>query len=176
MKILLLLLAALALLVALAWLIGALLPREHTATRAIVIRQPANVLFDTARDFARHPEWRRDLRAIEILPPTAPDAGLRFRETSTHGTIIYALRAADAPRRLVTEIDDDAQPFGGRWTIEFTPTGEGSTRVRITERGFVRPALFRFLARFVFGHTRTMENYLRQLAAKFRETAAPWEP
>jgi len=176
MKIFLLVLAALALLIALAWLIGALLPREHTATRAIVIRRPANVLFDTARDFARHPEWRRDIRAIEILPPAATDSSVRYRETSAHGAITYTLREADAPRRLVTEIDDDALPFGGRWMIEFTPAGEGSTRVRITENGFVRPALFRFLARFVFGHTRTMENYLRQLAAKFGEPAAKLEP
>ena len=172
MKILLFALAALALLVALAWLIGALLPRKHTATRVVVIRQPASVLFDTARDFARHPEWRRDLRAIEILPPLPPGASVRYRETSAHGTMTYALRAAEAPHRLVTEIADDALPFGGRWTIEFTPTGEGSTRVRVTEQGFVRPALFRFLARFVFGHTRTMESYLRQLAAKFSETPA----
>lgn len=173
MKILLLVLAALALLVALAWLIGALLPREHTATRAVVIRQPAAVLFDTARDFARHPEWRRDLRASEILPPSSADAFVRYRETSAHGTLTYALREAEAPHRLVTEIADDTLPFGGRWTIEFTPAGEGSTRVRVTEQGFVRPALFRFLARFVFGHTRTMESYLRQLAAKFGETPTP---
>lgn len=173
MKILLLVLAALVLLVALAWLIGALLPREHTATRAVVLRQPANVLFDTARDLARHPEWRRDVRAIEILPPTAPGAPLRYRETSSHGAIVYALREATAPRRLVTEIADDALPFGGRWTLDFTPVGEGSTRVRITEHGFVRPALFRFLSRFAFGHTRTMESYLRQLAAKFGEAPTP---
>jgi len=173
MKILLLVLASLALLVALAWLVGALLPRAHTATRSLVIHQSAAVLFDTARDFARHPDWRRDIRAVEILP--ADDALARHRETSSHGAITYALREATPPHRLVTEIADPALPFGGRWTVEFTPADGGGTRVRITEAGFVRPALFRFLARFAFGHTRTMESYLRQLAAKFGETP-PVEP
>ncbi len=170
MKVLLLALAALILLIALAWCIGALLPREHTATRSIVLRQSAATLFDTARDFARHAEWRRDIRAIELFPLESPAAPVRYRETSSHGAIVYQLHEADPPHRLVTEIADDTLPFGGRWTITFAPADEGRTSVRITEDGFVRPALFRFLARFVFGHTRTMESYLRQLGEKFGES------
>lgn len=174
MKLLLLGLAALLLAVALAWLVGALLPREHRATRSIVLHRPARELFDAARDFSRHPAWRSDVRSVEILPPGG--ALGRHREISGDGAITYALRESAAPHRLVTEIDDPTLPFGGRWTIEFVQVNEGSTRVRITEEGQVRPALFRFLARFVFGHTRTMENYLRQLAAKFGEESAPLEP
>lgn len=170
MKILFLALAVLILLIALAWCIGALLPHEHTATRSVVLRQSAATLFDTARDFARHAEWRRDIRAIELLPSESPAAPVRYRETSSHGTIVYMLREADPPHRLVTEIADATLPFGGQWTITFAPAESGCTRVRITEDGFVRPALFRFLARFVFGHTRTMESYLQQLGEKFGES------
>lgn len=169
MKILLLLLAALVLVFAVAWLIGALLPREHTATRSLVLAQPAAPVFATLRDSARHPEWRRDVKSLELLP--ADGALTRYRETTSHGAITYVVRESSAPHRLVTEIADDSLPFGGRWTIELTPAGDGRTRVRITEDGFVRSALFRFFARFVFGHTRTMETYLRHLAAKFHEPA-----
>ncbi len=175
MKILLFALAILVLLIALAWCIGALLPRAHTATRSIVLRQSAATLFETARDFAHHPEWRRDIRSVELLPPSSSDAPLRYRETSSHGTIVYAVRETEPARRLVTEIADDTLPFGGQWTIVFEPAGEERTHVRITEDGFVRAALFRFLARFAFGPTRTMESYLRQLGTKFGETP-PIEP
>ena len=59
-------------------------------------------------------------------------------------------------------------PFGGTWTFELSPQGKES-ELRITEDGFVSNTLFRFLARFVFGHTGSMEGFLRQLGAKFGE-------
>jgi hypothetical protein len=58
------------------------------------------------------------------------------------------------------------------WTdlksVELLPPRNGG-RVRITERGFVKNVIFRFVARFVFGYTSTMEGYLRDLAKKFSE-------
>lgn len=169
MKILLLLALLLVLACAAMWIVGALLPREHAATRSTLLHQPPDRLYAAARDFSAHPQWREGVQAVELLPPG--DAVARHRERSRHGAITYALRIAQPGEKLVTEIADDALPFGGTWTIEFARVGEGSTRVRITERGFVRTPLFRFLARFVFGHTRTMEQYLRDLGRKFGETA-----
>jgi hypothetical protein len=72
------------------------------------------------------------------------------------------------PRKLVSRIADPKLPFGGTWTFEITPTAEGST-LRITENGFVTNPVFRFLSRFVFGHTGTIESYLKSLAKKFGE-------
>jgi hypothetical protein len=48
-----------------------------------------------------------------------------------------------------------------------TPSGSG-TLVRITEHGEVYNPLFRVLSRFVFGHTSTMEQFLRNLERKLR--------
>jgi hypothetical protein len=39
----------------------------------------------------------------------------------------------------------------------------------IVERGKVRNPIFRFLSRFVFGHTATIESYLSSLAKSFGE-------
>lgn len=72
------------------------------------------------------------------------------------------------PRRLVGRIADSKLPFGGTWTLEITPTPEGSN-LRITERGWVSNSLFRFMSRFVFGYTGTLDSYLRSLAKKFGE-------
>jgi hypothetical protein len=68
------------------------------------------------------------------------------------------------PVRLVTRIADKNLPYGGSWTFELAPEGTG-TRVTITENGEVYNPLFRFLSRFVFGHTATMDEYLASLSA-----------
>ncbi len=41
----------------------------------------------------------------------------------------------------------------------------GGTRVRVTEDGEVYNPLFRFVSRFIMGHTATMDRYLDDLAA-----------
>ena len=170
MKILLMLLGALVALVVLATLIGALMPRAHTATRRVVFQAPATVLYQAARDFAAAPQWRTGLQRVELLPP---EAGCeRYRETSSHGVVTYRVITDRPAEQLVVEIADADLPWGGRWTFAFTREGSG-TAVRITEDGFVKNPLFRFLARTVFGHTATMEQYLRDLGRKVGETVQP---
>jgi hypothetical protein len=74
-----------------------------------------------------------------------------------------AVEVEDPPRRRVTRISDESLPFGGRWIFELEPTN-GATRVTVTEQGFVKNPLFRFLSRFVFGHTAGIERFLADLA------------
>ena len=69
------------------------------------------------------------------------------------------------------QIADKKLPFGGTWTYEVSPEA-GGARLRITEDGEIRNALFRFLSRFVFGYNATMDTYLRDLGRKFGETTA----
>jgi hypothetical protein len=73
-------------------------------------------------------------------------------------------------RKLVSRIAGDNLPFGGTWTFEVTPAGDGAT-LRITERGWVSNPIFRFVLRFVLGYTSNLEMYLRSLGRKFGETA-----
>lgn len=170
MKLVLLVLAALVLLVVVIALVGAWLPREHVASRTAAYGQPPAVLHAAVRDWAALPAWRSGVKSVELLPPAGGRP--RYRETSGHGVITYELIADRPAERLVVRIADDTLPYGGTWTFEFAPAGPGGT-LRITENGFVRPALFRFLARFVFGHASTMETYLRDLGRKFGETVQP---
>ena len=44
-------------------------------------------------------------------------------------------------------------------------------RVTLTEAGEIYNPIFRFMARFVFGYSGTIEAYLKALHAKFGETA-----
>ncbi len=166
MKWLLLILGVLTALVALIAIAGALLPRDHTATRAARFRQPPATLFALVRDFAALPSWRTGLKSVELLP--ARDDAAAYREVSEHGPVTYAVREERVGERLVIEIADAHLPYGGIWTFEFL-AAPGGAELRITEQGFVKNVIFRFLARFVFGHTATMEGYLRDLAKKFGE-------
>ena len=170
MKLLLLLVGLLVALVAVAALIGAMLPPSHVATRAATYRQAPALLHAAVRDWPALPSWRTGLKSVELLP--ASEDRPRYRETTNHGAITYVLVEDRPGEKLVLRIDDDSLPFGGTWIFEFTPAPAGGT-LRITEDGFVKPVLFRFLARFVFGHTATMETYLRDLGRKGGETTVP---
>jgi hypothetical protein len=170
MKWALIILGSLALLVAIVVIIGALLPRAHTATRVATYRQSAGTLFAAARDFATQPSWRTGLVRVDILPPR--NGRHCHVEVSKHGAITYAVDEERPGEKLVMRIADEKLPFGGTWTFEFTASGEGAA-VRITEHGEVKNPLFRFMARFAFGYTATMEAYLRDLGRKFGESTDP---
>jgi hypothetical protein len=68
------------------------------------------------------------------------------------------------PTRLVTKIKP-GQPFGGTWTYELKAEGSGST-LTITEDGEVYNPLFRFLSKYAFGHTATLDGFLKQLQSR----------
>ena len=72
------------------------------------------------------------------------------------------------PTRMVRELTDLDGPFSGRWEIDITPTPDGS-RVTITEIGKVSNPIFRFVSKYVIGHTTFMERYLTSLGKKFGE-------
>jgi len=161
---------ALLLLAAIVALIGSRLPKEHTASRSILLHQTPKQVYDVVRDFSNAPSWRSDLKSIEVQ--NQPDGKIHFRENSSHGTVNYEV-AEDIPeRRLVTRILDTDLGYSGRWTYFFTPEN-GGTRLQITEDGQVSNVIFRFMSRYVFGHTATIDGYLTSLAKRFAEDAKP---
>lgn len=139
-------------------LIGLALPREHVAARRAVLAKPPDDVWAALIDLDAQPRWRKGLKKLERLD------GTRFRETTTQGAITFEV-VEERPRELrITRIADDKLPFGGRWIYELAPDGAG-TRLAITEDGFVKNPVFRFLARTVFSTASTIEAFLRDLAA-----------
>lgn len=167
MKWVLLIVAVLAAVVAIVAIVGVMLPREHTATRQAVLRRKPAEVYAAVRDFAALPSWRGDVKRVELLPPR--EGRVMYREETRHGAVTYAIDEDRAGEKLVLRIADENLPYGGTWTFEFRPSGDGATAVRITENGFVKNVIFRALARFVFGYTTTMDGYLRALGKKFGE-------
>jgi hypothetical protein len=147
-------------------LIGWLLPRDHVNTRMGRYQQPPEAIWAAIIDVDAMPSWRKELKSVTRLPDRN---GLPAHlEITSDGKIPFETIEMTAPQKLVTRIADPKLPFGGTWTFEISPTADGAT-LRITERGYVTNPFFRFMSRFVFSQTSTMETYLKSLAKKFGE-------
>jgi uncharacterized protein YndB with AHSA1/START domain len=149
---------------------GALMPRQHTASRSIRLAAAPEAVWTVITDFASHASWRGGVKSMERLPDR--NGHPVWKEVGGWGDgMPLEVEAFDPPRRMVTRIASDALPFGGTWTYELTAES-GGTRLRITEDGFVKPAAFRYIAR-VMGHASTIEQYLTSLARKLGDKAEP---
>jgi uncharacterized protein YndB with AHSA1/START domain len=149
---------------------GSLLPASHVASMSARYAAPAESLWVSLTDVETFPQWRPGLTRIETLPDENGQRG--WREHAANDVVTYRVVEAEPPRRLVSRIADPDLPYGGSWTYELAPAGAG-TRVTITERGEVYNPIFRFMSRFVFGHTAMMDGVLRALGTRHGETVTP---
>jgi Polyketide cyclase / dehydrase and lipid transport len=142
-----------------ATIVGSRMPPDHTVSRSLQVnRRPAEV-YAIVRNFGQAAEWRRDVKRVDVL------AADRFREHGSNGAITYQI-VDDVPnQRIVTKIVDVDLGYSGSWEYALQDTGNG-TLVMITERGIVSNPLFRFMSRYIFGHTATIDAYLRSLEAR----------
>jgi len=146
--------------------VGATLPKHHVAARRVSLPVAPGEVWAALTDVAAYPSWRPRVREVEVLGDG------RWRESGRDGKITFEVAEADEPRRLVTRITDESLPFGGTWTYVLEPAGPGTT-VTVTEHGEVRNPLFRFVSRFVMGHTATIDAYLTALGGRFGQSVTP---
>jgi hypothetical protein len=145
--------------------IGLALPRDHVAARAAVLARSPEDVWRVISNIDDYPRWRHGVKAIERLSQS------EFRERSSNGVIRYEV-VEDRPREVrITRIADPKLPFGGRWIFELAGEGTG-TRLTITEDGFVKNPVFRFLSRTVFSTTATLERFLTDLGRHLGVAAA----
>lgn len=157
MKVLLVVLSVFVLLIVVIVVAGAILPRQHTVSRTAVIQATPEHVFAL---ISGPQNWRTDLKEYSFF-----DEGSRHlqRETDKHGqTITYEIVELQPPTLRKTTIADTSLPFGGSWTWKVQPQNDGCA-VTITEDGEVYNPIFRFVSRFIIGHTRTIDNYLGML-------------
>ena len=163
MKYVLIVLGVIAALILVVVLVGWSLPVKHHVMREAAVSAPAASVYTTITDIDRFPEWRTSVQRVEHVADSA--GRKRFREVGKDGSILYEVEAAKPSEQLVTRIADPSLPFGGKWTYDLIPKGNATT-VRITEDGEVYNPVFRFVSRFVMGHTATIDRYLGDLGAK----------
>lgn len=148
--------------------VGMLLPKTHRASRTVMHDATPATVFAMITDFARFPEWRSGIRAVETID--TGDGKTRFTEQGPNGTITYAVDMREPFSRLVTRIDDPSLPFGGTWTFDLRPVA-GGTELTITEDGEVYNPIFRVLSRVVFSPSSTIDTYQTDLRERLRRPA-----
>lgn len=152
-------------------LIGWTLPRHH---RVMVMRRyvaTPEAMFALISDVRAYPSWRTGLTKVDVLPDEA--RRLRWRETTKgNGPITYVMEEAVPNQKLVARIADTNLPFGGAWTYQLTP-GPNGVGLAITEDGDVYNPIFRFVSRFVMGHTATIDRYLDDVEKRFPGVLVP---
>lgn len=156
--------------VAVVVVVGYLLPQSHTAVMSARYSAPPDSIWDSITDVAAFPKWRPGVARVEVVPDENGQRG--WRERASGDVVTYRVVEVDQPRRLVTRIADENLPYGGTWTYELEPAGAG-TRLTITERGEVYNPVFRFMSRFILGHTSTINGVLRALGTKHGEAVTP---
>lgn len=164
MKIVLIVLGVLVLLVVVVVGVGYLLPKQHVASRAASFRATPEKLFAL---ITGPQNWRSDVVKFETVP--GEGSGTFQRETTRNGeTVTYEILDSHPPTSVKRRIATTGLPYSGTWTYSLQTSG-GLTTVRITEDGEVYNPVFRFMSRFVFGQTATIDAYLRALGKATEE-------
>jgi uncharacterized protein YndB with AHSA1/START domain len=132
------------------------LPVAHTVSRSAEVSAPPERVWAALTDVPAFPTWRPGVVGVEGQLPT-------WRERGRHGAIAYQATTVEAPTHLIVRIADTSLPYGGEWDYTVAAAGSGS-RVTIVERGEVYNLVFRFMSRYVIGHTATIDTFLRSLS------------
>lgn len=180
---------AVAAIVSVASVVGALLPKEAIGSivvRAAEIHQSPEVVWQSLIDYEAFPTWRRDLRSV--TPITAHEGKPRWRELFVTDKPIPSWVERNEMvenKKLVTRVLFSPWPttrmqppkraflagaFLTRWTYEISRTPTGVV-LRVTECCTEDNPFGKFLA-FVLrwrGHPMSITNYLLDLGKKFGE-------
>ncbi len=154
-------LAALVLAVLIIVLTGMILPEKHVAAKAYHFDGDPEKIWNLITDFPGQTSWRPKLKRVDRLP--GQNGHEVWREVEgPHRELSFETVECSPPRVLVRRIVDEGLPFGGSWTFELVPETGGS-RLTITEHGEVRNPVFRFVSRFLIGHTAGIQAYASDL-------------
>lgn len=151
------------------YLVGLLLPVDHQAASRITLSQPRDTVWAVVRDLGGHARWWPDVTAMEPLE----GEGERWVRVDVRGDRMPLRVMVDIPpTQVITEILDAGLPFGGTWTYDVVPSGDGTTVVTVTEEGYIYQPFFRVIS-VLIGYHHTMDSYLVALGAHFGEDVTP---
>lgn len=148
---------------------GLSLPQNHVASRTTHLSSPPETVWALISNASDFPSWRSNVDSVEMVNSGAAPS---WREISKGERMKYDAVVFQPPTHMVTRIADKGLPFGGSWDYQLSPDGTG-TRLTITENGEVYNPIFRFVSRFIMGHTATIDRYLGDLARKTGDNYKP---
>lgn len=156
MKIVVIIIGVLLLLIVLMYLIGRTMPVAHTVSLSKKLNAPRDTVWKMISDIDTYSNWRGV--KVEKLTDTS------WNEEISGDMVLMEIVEKVRGERFVTQISkqNKRMAFGGSWVFEFKSDGEG-TLLTVTENGEVYNPIFKFMSKYIFGHTATMKQYLKKL-------------
>jgi hypothetical protein len=159
---------------AVAYGVGATLPVDHTTSITGTVRAAPEKVFGLITNVAAGAAWRTGVKGVQVLPPEPDPNGPQdhWIEDLGHGTTMNFLAVRTQPltpqgqaRRDVL-LSDPGAAYGGTWTYELAPgSSPAETILTITETGFIRPPVYRFVMAHVLGMTKNLDQYMSDVKA-----------
>jgi hypothetical protein len=168
LRIVLSVIGVIALVVLVAFAIGATLPVEHSVSITGTVAAPPAKVFALITDVANSPKWRPQVKTVEVLPKD--NSRDQWVEDYGSGQTMKFLAITTAPvgpnGSAVRKVKTDGKDFGGSWTYELSPgPTANSTTLKITENGYINSAFFRFVMAYISGPTKNLDDYMKALQA-----------
>jgi hypothetical protein len=142
---------------------GARLPYNHSVTVTGVVAAPQDKVFAMITNVTKGTNWRPAVKSVTLLQP---DQGRdHWVEHLDYGEYMTFLATrTEPPIRRDVLMDEPKKPYGGTWTYELSPGPEpATTTLRITETGFIKPPLYRFIMIHVIGPTHNLDQYMKDI-------------
>ncbi len=144
--------------------LGSFLPEKHTATVSKEINAPISKVWKTISNFSDFGRWRTDLQRVKVLND------LSWRETNAwDDSVTFKIVEISKAKKMVVKIMDKDLPFGGQWSYQLDSLDINKTRLSITENGEIYNWAFRFMARYIFGYTMTMDAFIGHLEKELKQ-------
>jgi hypothetical protein len=142
-------------------LVGSRLPAQHLARMGCQYPIGCEVLWEILTDYTSAPQWRSSVVAVHRDTTTSREIWV---ENNGRRKVAYETIEQLPCKRLVRRIATPDLPFSGTWTFEIAPAQNGCL-LQVTECGTVANPFFRFIARYLIGHERSLRQYLSELSA-----------
>ena len=164
-------LALIAVVLALATIVGSRLSKTHVAASRQRLDATLDEVWDVVTNFAEYPKWRPGLTRVDA-GPEIDGQPTWFEYCAPKIKVQLQFTEFEPKKRLVTRLVGDNLPIFGAWEYEFTEEGEG-TLLTITEVDKVYNPLLRLFTRLVIPHNAALDVFLIALAKRFGSPASP---
>lgn len=136
---------------------GFLMPQARTGRAERFIAAPRASVVETILDVERQPDWRSNVRSVEI-------DGDEWVETTASGERIRFAWTERGPERLALRFSSD-RGYTGSWRATLSDA-LGGTRLTIEERAEIPSPMGRVFARLFFDPAAFSRRYLDGLARR----------
>jgi hypothetical protein len=144
---------------------GAKQPVNHSVSVTGVVNAPQQKVFSLITDVAHGSLWRPTVKSVTVLQKDHDRD--HWVEHLDHGQFMtFLAMRTDSPVRRDVMLDDPKASYGGTWTYELAPGPQPDmTTLKITETGFIKPPMYRFIMKHVIGMTHNLAQYMHDIQA-----------